>query len=304
MDRTALSGLLRALAAFDAVARRGSITAAAAELGVAQSAVSRQIARLEIALGQRVFVRNRNGIRLTATGRYLAERANLAFETLHEALDALTSPAPNRITVGCSHGVASAWLMPRLGRMRSALPSLEVRLIAADDYERLDQPDIDVSIRFGHGEWPGRQSVVLFGEDVYAACAPSLIAAHPALRRLASAADLLDAPLLHLPADGGLDWQTWLRALGVRAPAAHGNVYPTHLTLLEAALDGEGVALCWRWLHDGYVARGRLVRLGNWSVRGRGAFYLLHRLNPTAPVTAFAAFLQSVATETLIPALA
>ena len=193
--------------------------------------------------------------------------------------------------------MASMWLIPRINRFRAQHPEADIRLVVGDNYASFDQGDIDISLRFGKGQWNGWQSVHLFDEEVFAVCAPSLIAKHAELRRLRSPHDLLTAPLLNIVHSRGPNWSSWLRSLGARAPASTGMHYPTYLTSLDAAVDGEGVALCWRFLSGGYLLRGQLERLGSWTVKSGESFFLLHRPSKKPVVRELINFMKSAAEQ-------
>jgi DNA-binding transcriptional LysR family regulator len=215
-----------------------------------------------------------------------------ALTQLSDALQALTSASRSAITIASSHDIASMWLIPRLNRFRSKHPDVEIRLVVGDDYAQFDKEDVDVSLRFGKGRWNGWQSVRLFDEEVYAVCAPSLIARYPELRRLRSPSDILAAPLLHIAPTRGVDWYSWFKALRSRAPRSATMSYPSYLTSLDAAANGEGVALCWKSLNEGIVGRGRLERLGPWTVKGDESLYVLYRPSSKPEVRSLVEFLQ------------
>lgn len=280
------------------------MSAAARELGIAQSAVSRHVASVERELGRQLFERTSGRLKLTDSGKYLSDRLRASLDDIVDICATFGLKTANRITIGCSHDVASAWLMPRLERMREVLSGLEIRLEIAATSEAFEHPDVDVSLRFGQGSWRNWQSVLLFGEEAYAVCAPSLMAKHASLRRLRSPTDLLQAPLLRIAPSRGIDWQVWSKQFGAKLPENSGTLYPTHLLSLQAASKGEGIALCWRWMHDGYLVHGRLQRLGPWSVKGKDAFHLLHRPSPSKEVRSLVSYLHSTAKETIVPGLA
>ncbi len=144
-------------------------------------------------------------------------------------------------------------------------------------YDAFDDENVDLSLRFGTGAWTQYRSVALFDEEVFAVCAPSLLATTSALRKVQAPQDLLSAPLIHIAPSRGVDWSTWLRALGARAPKTRSLLYPTLQTSLDAAVRGEGVALFWRHLNDELIDRGQLVRLGPWIVKSGESLYAVFK---------------------------
>jgi LysR family glycine cleavage system transcriptional activator len=254
---------LNAVRAFEAAARHLSFTKAAEELFVTPAAISQQVKLLEGHLGQPLFRRLNRSMALTDAGRLLLpgfgeglDRIALALRTLKQQqelgpLDVNTSPA-----------FASKWLIPRLDHFQDRAPDIEVRITASLDLVDFDRDEVDVAIRFGAGKYPGLGVEYLMGEEVFPVCAPSLLEGeHP----LKLPEDLQHHHLLH---DGTLqfgdltpDWRMWLQAAGVE------NVNPNYgMTLrpgsmvVEAAIEGQGVALGRRSLVANDLATGRLVR--------------------------------------------
>ncbi len=278
MTHRDLADLFRALVAFEAVARRGSFSSAASELRVAQSALSRHVARLERRLGQPLLRRQARGVAATSAGALLATRVREGCDLLADAVDALGRDAADlRLTIASSHDIAALWLIARINRFRARRPDVDVRLVVRDNYDAFDEEHVDLSLRFGTGVWSQLQSVALFEEEVFAVCAPSLLATTSALRKVRSPQDLSRAPLIQIAPSRGIDWSAWFRALGARSPKTHGLLYPTYQTSLDAAVRGEGVALFWRHFNDESIDRGQLVRVGPWVVKSGESLHAVFR---------------------------
>jgi LysR family glycine cleavage system transcriptional activator len=156
---------------------------AARELCIAASAVSRHVANLERQSGLTLFTRRGNRLELTASGRRLADAATEGFGHVRQVLAILPQQAGKRtFTIGCSYDLAHTWLMPRFHGLREVVSDYELRIVTSDTYANFDDPDVDVSVRYADGRWPGFASTRLLGEEVFPICAPSLLAAHPELR--------------------------------------------------------------------------------------------------------------------------
>lgn len=118
---------LNALAAFEAVVRLGSVSRAAAAMGVAQPAVSRHVRALEDRLGVALVERGPNRLRPTEAGRALADAAGAGFDRIEAAAARLREEAAATVRLGCSMGVAHHWLLPRLPSLRRAAPDVTDR---------------------------------------------------------------------------------------------------------------------------------------------------------------------------------
>lgn len=194
---------------FVAVARRLSFTRAAADLCVTQSAVSRQIGTLEEYLGVHLIVRHHRSIELTEEGKRLFRAADGWLEQLGGVTAALRSrPERSQVTITASIGVASLWLLPRLGAFQSANPNVDVRVAANNTVLNLEREDIDLSIRYCPASAVSGEALRLFGETV---AHPSLKAGKD-LRAFFSKQVFLE---LGDPNRPWLRWGDWLTAAGM-----------------------------------------------------------------------------------------
>lgn len=254
---------LSQLHTFEAVARRMSFTAAADELCLTQSAVSRQIRSLERDLGRMLFVRRHRAIDLTPDGQRLFDAVTRGLDEIAACVRELrVAPDMPQITVAASVAFAYYWLMPRLERFSERHPEVDLRVLATDQKVDLGRQDADIAVLYGDGGWDGVEAYRLFGERVYPVCSPAYLNNHPELRR---PADFLDQTLLHL--DGGgtiwgaVDWQVWLVRHGVTGqPVRRGIRLNSYPMILQAAKAGRGVALGWSYITDPMLEDGRLVR--------------------------------------------
>jgi len=248
---------LNALRAFEAAARSESFTRAAEELCVTQGAVSHQVKALEIELGLQLFKRARNGLVITDAGRdYLAVVRDV-FEQLELATDRLLQrQRSGTITVSTSPDFAAKWLVSRLGRFAEAYPEIELKLAALMHRVDFAQEDVDLAIRHGDGQWPEVDAVNLCDEELFPVCSPSLMTSRGGLQK---PKDVLRFPLLHL--DNRRDWARWLEAAGASGEGLlHGPILNHASMLIDAAIDGQGIALARTMLAASDLIAGRLVR--------------------------------------------
>lgn len=260
---------------FEAAGRHLSFTRAAAEMNITQAAVSRQIRALEERLGSPLFQRGGRPLHLTPEGRRLHHAVTMGLEHIAGAVSEIQAlPTDAAVTVATTLAFASFWLMPRIPRFRAAHPDIDLRVVAAD---RLTDPvgeHMDVIIRYGNAPLPGYQPTYLLDEEIFPVCSPRYQEQHPGA---AAPGDLVHEVLLHLDEDDPhwINWHAWLERMGVHGPAPRRglriNNYPM---LIQAALDGQGVALGWRHLVDDFLARGALVRPIDPALHTEQGFYL------------------------------
>jgi DNA-binding transcriptional LysR family regulator len=274
---------LQRLVVFDAAARLGSFTAAAAELGMSQPAVTRQIRALELALGADLFARTANRSELTDTGRRLWGHVAAGFDTIEGGLAELTARA-DTFVLAAHPGIAQQWLVPRIDGLRDALGARELRLRLFDRDDELTHGEHDASIRVGDGTFPGQSCRLLFPEVVVPVAAPSVALTHGL--DAGSAADALQhVPLVHMD-DGDRPWMTWhhwLGEFGLAFPPQPGRVlFHNYPMVLQQALAARGVALGWRPLIDDLVDGGALVIVGP-EVRSDRGYYVTWRQGTPSP---------------------
>ncbi len=289
---------LGSLTAFEAAARHQSFTRAADELHLTQAAISRQIRLLEEDLGVALFTRANRRVRLTAEGRQMLHATAPALAQVANAAEQVRATGGGvRINVATDQSVAALWLAPRLGDFRRTYPDTAVRLIASDAVDDCLADANDIVILHGQGEWPGFENQLLFDEAVFPVCSPAFLDRHGPL---AGPADLAGLPLIELEDDhwDWISWRVWLTEAGVDAPAEGPRLQINNYPLvLDAAARGEGVALGWKHLADGYIDDGALVRpIADAVATEAGYHVLLPMGRPVEPaVKAFADWLREAA---------
>ena len=189
------------------------------------------------------------------------------------------------LTIACSHDLAQNWLMPRFRELAELLSDWKLRVITAASYEDFDAGDIDLSIRFGDGNWPGFTAVYLFAEEAFPICAPALLERHPELKN-ASSKTLMKFPLLRLASEDtiGVSWAAWLRDQGETLPVVTGPVFSTFALLMLELVAERGLALGYLHIVDQLFLDRRIVRLSDRSVKSGLGFYAVFRESESIPI--------------------
>lgn len=266
---------MNALRSFEAAARHLSFTRAAAELSVTQTAISHQIKALEEHLGLPLFRRLNRALLLTEEGQTL-------FPAVRDALDGLADVAARlraretagTLTVSTLPSFAVKWLVPRMSHFQDRNPGIDLRISAKEHLVDFARDGIDISIRFGAGTWPGVRAEWLADEAITPVCSPALSS------ELQQPGDLAHATLLHeemLPLQDFPGWETWLSAVGVGGidPTRGPRFSHTHL-MLQAAMDGRGVALGLLLIAADDLVAGRLVEPFSFRLPTGFSYYLVY----------------------------
>lgn len=263
---------LNALRAFEAVARQQSFTRAAEVLSVTQGAVSHQVKALEADLGLKLFVRQGKALHLTDAGRAYYEVVRDAFDRLATGTRTLLErESTGALTVTMSPNFAAKWLVHRLGSFAASEPGIKLRVSASMDHVDFSREDIDIAIRHGLGDWPGLHVTRLCSEELFPVCSPSLLAGRKGLKR---PSDLRHHTLLHSRERN--DWAQWLTAARLSLPEDARAVDFSQMSMaLDAAADGQGVALARTALAARDLITGRLVNPFGPRVRVPFAYYIV-----------------------------
>ena len=251
------------LKGFDAAARHLSFTRAAQDLFVTQSALSRQIQTLEEQLGVPLFERRHRELRLTNAGQILQATAKNVLGELAQAVAKIRREQTSLpLTVSTTQPFAALWLIPRLSRFRARHPAIDVFISADNRIVDLERERIDLAVRYCAEAIAPPGSSRLFGEHIFPVCIPALAADRS--RPIRRPEDLARHVLLHIDDEGGRfpwhNWLAWLAAVGVRDLTPVGSMRFLHYDqVMQAALDGQGVALGRVPLIDNLLKQGRLV---------------------------------------------
>jgi LysR family transcriptional regulator, glycine cleavage system transcriptional activator len=248
---------LNALKSFEAAARYESFTRAAEELCVTQGAVSHQVKALEEELGIKLFKREHQRLVITEAGRDYLAVVRDAFDRVAVGTARLVQRQNSGVlTVSTSPDFAAKWLVHRFGKFAEAHADIDLRISATMQHVDFAREEVDVAVRHGDGNWAGLDAVRLSSENLFPVCSPKLLAGR---RRIAKPADVLKLPLLHL--DSHKDWSKWCEAAGiVDADLTRGPVLNRASMVIDAAVDGQGIALARTTLAAWDLINRRLVR--------------------------------------------
>jgi len=280
---------LNGLRAFEVSARHLSFTRAAIELCVTQAAVSHQVKGLEERLGATLFRRLPRGLALTDEGLALLPTVRDSFEKIGDVLDRFEGGRVLEVLrVGVVGTFAVGWLLPRLPAFHDAHPFIDLRLFTNNNRTDLAGEGLDCAVRFGDGAWHGTEATPLFEAPMSPLCAPAIA------ERLAEPAALAGETLLR--SYRAADWPDWFAAAGVAAPAIRGPVFDSSWVMVEAALQGVGVALAPPMMFERDLRQGRLVRPFDLSVSAGRYWLTWLKSRPLTP--AMRAFRDWLATAT------
>lgn len=269
---------LQALVVFEAAARLGNFTAAGNELGLSQPAVSQRIQSLENQLNAPLFERRHRGVKLTESGNSLYVIVRNSLSEISEQLER-TRHQRSVLRIDTDMGFASYWLLPRLERLQALIPGVEVQVTTSPNDYNFRDSSADLAIYFGQGTWPGAQTQRLFPEIVFPVCNQKVKQSLPAD---IAPKNLLTQPLLKLPEtrpQRWLTWDDWFRqhhVFGQNHSAS--RTFNAYSLVIQAALEGQGVALGWLPLIAPFLSNKQLVQCGP-QVRTERGYYLISASN-------------------------
>ena len=242
------------LLALEAVDRLGTATAAAEDLALTHSAISRQLKALEEQIGVRLFRRAGKGLTLTPAGLdYAASVRDYLQDLARSSMKIRAAGEKSSLNIAVLPAFGTHWLLPRLKTFAAQYPDITVNLstrLAPFDFSR---DKLDAAIHFGNRDWPGVEYLDLGQESIIPACAPDLLANGPM-----QAQNLLTLPLLHLDSRPGA-WEDWFERNGHPSERLRGMLFDQFTHMVEAAVHGFGVALLPEFIAKVEFARGRLT---------------------------------------------
>lgn len=246
---------LAAVRVFEAAARHQNFTAAAAELGMTQAAVSYQIKLLEERVGTGLFRREKGRVSLSEMGARIGPLVAKAFDELDQAFGMARTSGDGVLTISCSSTLGPNWLAPRIGAFQIRAPDIAVRLHTSNSLVDFARDDVDVAIRGGRGAWPGLCAHFLMRMPLKVFASPDFLATHPSIRTL-------DGVMRHArisPDDSW--WQVWREQVGgVPSPEAPWGIrLDTQIAEGQAAMAGLGIALLNPLLWTAEIESRRLV---------------------------------------------
>jgi len=279
---------MQTLRAFEAVARTGSLTRAAEGLHLTHGAVSHQLKSLEDDLGVKLVERAGRGIRLTDEGERFAGRVRVALSELAEAVREIADRHnPRQWRVSVMPSFAARWMLPRIGRFIAAHPDIDLDVRATAALVDFRRDDVDAAVRYGSGNYAGVVTEHLMDDVYFPVCRPDIEGGVPA-----KPADLTRYLLLR--SDASL-WEMWFRAAGLDLPEpSRGPIFNDDSHMMQAAIEGQGIALVRSSLIGNDLANGVLVRLFDVVVPSPFHYYLVYppRLSNSAKLTLFRDWLR------------
>jgi len=247
------------LRSFEAVARLGSVTAAAKELHVTHSAISQQIKVLEEMIAVTLFVREGRGLRVSEDGRLYALQIREALSGIAEATRLIkTQPKSTELVVAVLPSFGFSWLLPRLPRFQRLQPHISIRLQASLAVSNLTRESVDVGIRMGKGEWDGLEQRLLFHDETVVVAAPhfngGVLPQTPE--------EIVESNIIF----NMESWRPWCQAAGLDIDVPRIGLCSNDSNLvLQAVRLGQGIALERRSLVHDAIQRGELVQLSEFT---------------------------------------
>ncbi|MRK23923.1 LysR substrate-binding domain-containing protein [Pseudomonas sp. JG-B] len=263
---------MTALRALDAVARLGSVSAAAHELNLTRSAISHQISSLEESLGFLLTERIGRGIGLTYRGERYAREVHRILSNLEEASRRLDDQEiSGRLCVSCNPGFATYWLCHHIGGFLREYPQIQLQLISPRTPDHVGNTNVDLFIAYGIGDWPDMSVEQIVALRFFPVCSPRLI---NALGGLKSPQELAGFPLLHM--SDYSDWRVWLAAAGASSvDAGTGIVFSDAHCAQSACIAAQGVGMGDNLISGDAMARGLLVRPFEIAIDSHRGYYLV-----------------------------
>ncbi len=261
---------ISSLLALEAVDRLGSASAAAAELSLTQSAISRQLKTMEDQLGVQLIERSQMRLHLTPAAKDYVQTARSAVQDLAQAaLKLKANPAGGSLDLSILPAFGMHWLAPRLQDFAQRHPEVTVNLgTRLKPFDFMSEP-FDAAIHFGQQDWAGVQYLPIMREEVLPVCAPALTAVN-----FNSLGALRAAPLLHLESRPDA-WERWFEIQGQPVTGLRGMMFDQFSTMIQATIHGLGVALLPSYLLQDDLRTGRLVQAWDGPRVSLGSYYLV-----------------------------
>lgn len=293
------------LRAFEAVARHLNFRAAAEEMALTQSAVSRQIQAMEEEVGVALFLRHTRAVELTGAGAQLLLAVQQSLPRIDGAVRQIRQSAGRKsVSLTTFASFASMWLIPRLEAFQRDNPEIDIRIDASDTAVDLEVADVDMALRYAPPENMPREAIRLFGETLTPVASPWLIKSRPPIKSPADLAGftLIEAGDAHRTHLEWLTWRRWFEEHGQsRAQPKRWLYFNYAYQMVQAALTGQGLVLARSSLIAESLANGDLVEvLPQHRLDSPMAYWLMvgprNALRPE--VTAFCDWLQQQAATT------
>ncbi|MCO6188367.1 LysR family transcriptional regulator [Rhizobium sp. L1K21] len=259
------------LSAFEAVLRTGSTAAAARELDLTQSTVSRLVQNLENQLGHTLFERHRQRLVPTQAAQAYGRDVTRALDLIQRSsMEFVTNPGGGALSLSILPAFGTRWLAPRLGDFLAKHPGITINLATRLKRFNFAAETFDAAIHFGADDWREADHLRLFEERMTACIAPTVASEHP----INHPDDLKGLALLQLETRPTA-WRSWFAAQGADTPPITGMLFDQFATMTQAAIAGLGVALLPDFLADIEIREGRLQPVLKRSIAGAGSYWLV-----------------------------
>ncbi len=285
---------LNSLRAFEAAARHLSFTRAAIELCVTQAAVSHQVKLLEQRLGVSLFRRLPRGLMITEEGLALLPALQDSFDRMADMLERFEGGHVREVLkLGAVGTLAVGWLLPRLADFREQYPFIDLRLSTNNNRVDIAAEGLDYAIKFGNGAWHDIEAEALFEAPLSMLCIPTIA------RQLSAPEDVAHQTLLRsYRAD---EWPGWFEKADVTSPPIRGMVFDSSVLMIEAALQGAGVALAPPLMFSRQLAAGELEQpFPIWISKGSYWLTRLQSRSVTPAMEMFRKWISKMAEETRV----
>lgn len=260
---------LQGLYYFYQAAKLGSFKDAASTLYVSAAAISQQIRQLEEQLGCELFYRQHRKVMLTAEGHSLFKELSQGFEHILRGVQSIHNDAePNRLSISTLPSFAQHWLVPRIQGFREQYPELSLLLEPNNKLVTFQDDSVDICIRYGEGQYPDVESRLLMEDIIYPVCHPLYQEQH----NIHTIHDLHKADLIE-DTWPDMDWSLWLNHVGAPIGTRTLQYNGAHF-VVEGALSVQGVGLIKHSLAYRYIKEGTLVRIGDFALKPRFAYYV------------------------------
>lgn len=283
------------LSAFEAVLRNGSTAAAARELNLTQSTVSRLIQTLEQQLGRALFERHKQRLVPTEAAQAYGRDITRALDLIQRgSMEFSANPGGGTLTLAILPAFGTRWLAPRLGGFLKDHPGINVNLATRLKRFNFAAEGFDAAIHFGTADWREADHLKLFDERLTACISPALLQERP----VGKPEDVLDLPLLQLETRTSA-WAIWFAAQGIKPRGVTGMLFDQFATMTQAAIAGLGVALLPDYLAKDEIQAGRLLPLLKPSITGTGTYWLAWPQSRASypPLLSFRSWLAKIVDE-------
>lgn len=263
------------------------------ELLISQSAVSHHVKQLEHYLGVALFIRHGRTVSLTTAGQRFLDQVSAALGSIEAGVRALR-PDPALVRVSLLPSFAANWLVPRLPDFRRLHPHIELELDPTLAQVDLDADGFDLAIRYGSGDWPGTRAKLLMAEQLTPVISPALASSGGGL---AEPVDLLQHTILL--SRNPSDWSAWAQSCGLDLTHARKIQLVDYNVVLQAAIDGQGVAIGRIALLEDKLSSGVLIAPFRHRLSQEATGYWLVASQTRGPSASSALFEQWLRTEAL-----